>query len=310
MGTKIEMVAVSKPKINIIGKGSIKLTTRAAKNCLKKARINPGSLGVIINTGIYRDTHLIEPAIASLIQKNISKVSIPANGTSTNNNGAGTFSFDLNNGGCGLVSAMQLMDGFIQSGKIKQGMVVTGDSEPYHNLSKSYGFTSAAAAIILTTTNGGEGFARFETYTFPKFKDAFESRIDWTNWRGKNKNRNVLTVDEKDNYLDLCVQSAALSLNTFLKDAGLDLNNVDLIIPSQSPAGFPAKLKKQMGITGCFVDLNGNGRDLHTAGPAIALEHVWSDERFKQARNIIFVTVGSGITTAIALYKNKPYTQA
>jgi len=310
MGTKIEMVAVSKPILNIIGKGSIKLTTRAAKNCLKKAGINPSSLGVIINTGIYRDTHIIEPAIASLIQRNIAKTSIPGNGTSANDNSASTFSFDLNNGGCGLVSAMQLMDGFIQSGKIKQGMVVTGDSEPYHNLSKSYGFTSAAAAIILTATNGGEGFVTFETYTFPRCKDAFESHIDWIHWKAKNKNRNVLTIDEKDNYLDLCVQSAALSLHTFLKDVGLDLNNIDLIIPSQSPAGFPAKLKKQIGITGCFVDLNGNGRDLHTAGPAIALEHVWRDKRYKQARNIIFVTVGSGITTAIALYKKKPHSQA
>jgi len=297
MGTKIEMVASSKPIFNLFRKRAINLIASASKKCLKKAGANPNFINMLVYTGIYRDEHIAEPAIASLIQKKIGANPLSQNGNST-------FSFDLNNGGCGLVSGMQLVEGFIQSGKIHQGMIVTGDAEPFRNLSKSFTYVPAAAAIILSATNNGSGFMSFKTFTFPQHKDSFESHISWESWKKKGRMRNVLLMNKKENYLDLCVQCTMLSLKDFLKEAKLHLDDIDLILPSQSPKGLISKLKDQIDMADRIIEVENNGGELHTAGPAIALEKVWNNGRFKQSRNILFLTVGSGITTALALYKN------
>lgn len=291
------MVAISKPLFNIFSTRAITLTVAAAKRCLKKTRMNPALIDMLVYTGIYRDEHIAEPAIASLIQKKIGANPMPQNGNAT-------FSFDLNNGGCGLVSGMQLVNGFIRSGKIHHGMIVAGDAEPFHNLSNSFNFAPAAAAIILSATNNRSGFTRFKTYTFPQYKDAFESYVSWKSWKKRGKMRNVLLINQKENYLDLCVQFMIISLKDFLKEAKLNLTDIDLILPSQSPKGIISKLKNQIDIGERIIEVECDGRELHTSGAAFALEKVWNNGRFKQSRNILFLTVGSGITTALALHQN------
>jgi len=169
MSAKIDMVDISKYMFNLLGRGSIHLTAKAAKSCLKKAGLNPSCLGLVINTGIYRDKNIIEPAIATFIQRKIgAKPLLLRNNRIACNRSDTTFSFDLNNGGCGLVSALELVNGFVQSGEIRRGMVVTGDAEPFRGLSKSFEFTTAAAAIILSAASDGEGFMKFKTSTFPQ----------------------------------------------------------------------------------------------------------------------------------------------
>ena len=182
-------------------------------------------------------------------------------------------------------------------------MIVAGDAEPILGKSQSFEFAPAAAAIVLSPGKENEGFAGFKTSTFPQYKNTFESRVAWTSW--KNKKQNILFIHKKENYLDQCVECAAQSLEKFLRETSLRLRDIDLLIPSQSPRGFPSRLKKQTGLGDRVIEVDNKRGELHTAGPAIALDSVWSDKRFKEAGNVIFLTVGSGITTAIALYKNK-----
>jgi len=55
-----------------------------------------------------------------------------------------------------------------------------------------------------------------------------------------------------------------------------------------------------------FIELSNKGNKVfHTAGMAFALKKVWDDNRFKNSKNIIFLTVGSGINVSVALYKNQ-----
>jgi predicted NBD/HSP70 family sugar kinase len=42
----------------------------------------------------------------------------------------------------------------------------------------------------------------------------------------------------------------------------------------------------------------------HTAGPAFALKKVWDDNRFRNSKNVIFLTIGAGINVSLALYQN------
>jgi 3-oxoacyl-[acyl-carrier-protein] synthase-3 len=306
MRTKIEMVTVSRPLFRFSSRGSIYLSASAAKQCIVNTGINPCEIGLLINTGIYRFKNTGEPAIAAMIQNSIgAKSTRRFAGKKNPSDCKTTFSFDLNNGGCGWLTGIQIINGFIQTGGINYGMVVTGDSEPFPGLSEDFNFESAAAAIILSKSEDSIGFSLFRSYEFPEYKKEFISNTYHGKLKGRRGKRNILSVRQKETYLDLCVDCAIDSVNKFLNEAGIALSETDLIIPSQSPAGFAQRMKNRIGMNDNFVEIASVGKkELHTAGPAIALKKTWDDKRFHTSKNILFLTVSSGITVSIALYNN------
>jgi 3-oxoacyl-[acyl-carrier-protein] synthase III len=302
MGAQIKMVSVARPRFGFHHVNSIRLSARAASQCLDDARIDPCDIGLLINTGVYRYKNTGEPAVAALIQKIIGSNRTTAKDTDNHKN---TFSFDLNNGGCGLLTAIEIVEGSIRRGEINYGMVVTGDSEPFYHLSEEFTFNSAAAAIILAGTKNSGGFSMFRTYTYPEYSGEFVSSTYYSLAGLHGKGRNILNVMQKESYPDVCVDCAAKSLFNFLYESGMKLDDIDLIIPSQSPLGFTDKLKKRVGMNGNFIEIKKTGNMVfHTAGPAFALKKVWDDNRFRNSRNIIFLTIGSGINVSLALYQN------
>ena len=61
----------------------------------------------------------------SLIQEDIEANLEPSPG-----GGQGTFSFDVRNGACGLLTAIELIDGLLASGAIEVGMAVAPTPTP------------------------------------------------------------------------------------------------------------------------------------------------------------------------------------
>jgi 3-oxoacyl-[acyl-carrier-protein] synthase-3 len=302
MGVQIKMVSVARPRFGCHHVNSIRLSARAAGQCLTDACIDPCDIGLLINTGIYRYKNIGEPAIAALIQETIGST---RNILKDTDNHKSTFSFDINNGGCGMLTAIEIVQGSITSGEIAYGMVVTGDSEPFYRLSREYTFNSAAAAIILAGSEKSIGFSVFRTYTYPEYSGEFISSTFYSQAAMRGKGRNILNVVQKESYPDVCVDCAVKSLFNFLDESGKTLNDIDLIIPSQSPLGFTDKLKKRLDMNGNFIELEKTGNMVfHTAGLAFALKKVWDENRFKSSKNIIFLTIGSGINVSIALYQN------
>jgi 3-oxoacyl-[acyl-carrier-protein] synthase III len=102
-----------------------------------------------------------------------------------------------------------------------------------------------------------------------------------------------------------CVDCAQKALENFMREQNLNVKDMDLVITSQSPPGFTKKFMVRMGIRKSrMVDVTERYGDLHTAGPAAALEEAIENGTFAKTRNILFVTVGAGITVSMALYKN------
>ena len=68
MGTIIEATATAtadRPP------GALKLADAAARSCLERANRSADEVDLLINTGVYEDKSISEPAIASLIQEDI-----------------------------------------------------------------------------------------------------------------------------------------------------------------------------------------------------------------------------------------------
>lgn len=300
MGTRIDNVAVAPvPGIKTV-RGALWLSKKAAKLCLSDSGINPSAIQLVIFTGIYRDKHIGEPSIASLIQREI-KINTDLYPLEER-----TFSFDINAGGCGLLSAIQVIDGFFESGKFSSAMLITGDSEPFRGLSESYSFRASSSAMILSYSMDSEGFKTIKTYSYPEFMGSFVSGVSWKTKRGKTRKRNILVIEQSASYLEQCIECSKKSFNSFLLESGLSVKDIDLVVSSQSPAGFPVAFGQAFGLESKTIHINGGGRgELHTSGPAFALKSVWDTRRWHESRNIVFIAVGAGIVNAIAWYQKR-----
>lgn len=293
MGSKIDAVGLSTP--GFFRRGSVDMEIKAAKDCLKSAQLDPRLLGILINAGIYRDRHIAEPAIATFIQKEIGANELFDGDRST-------FSFDLTNGGCGMLTGLMVVDGFLQSRAIDHGMVVTADTDPVPGESLGYRFTPAAAAVLLSRGEDGYGFLHFKTETEASFIDDMQGRLEWR--QHKRKMGNILVMSEAEGYAKECSQYALENLDAFLKETSLKIKDIDLIIPSQSPIGFLGELKKRKGLEEKLIDVTDKLENVHTAGIGFSLERAMSSGRFGAAKNCLFLTVGAGITVSMALYRN------
>jgi 3-oxoacyl-[acyl-carrier-protein] synthase-3 len=302
MGTQIKMVSVARPRFGLHHVNSIRLAARAARQCLDDAGIDPFNLELLINTGVYRHKNTGEPAIAALIQEKITANDPVKNISADSGN---TFSFDINNGGCGLLTGLEIVNRAISNGDIACGMVVTSDTEPFYGLSEDFNINSAAAAVLLDRSENSKGFSMFRTYTFPEYSEellscSFYGKSGWL-----RKNRNRLNIMQKESFPDIGVDCSVKSLLNFLDELNISPDEIDLIIPSQSPLGFTGMLRKRLGMNGSLIELEKTGNMVfHTAGPAIALKKVWDNNRFQNSGNVIFLTIGSGINVSLTLYKN------
>jgi 3-oxoacyl-[acyl-carrier-protein] synthase-3 len=293
MGTKIDAVGLSTP--GFFRRGSIDMEVKAAKECLKSAQLDPNMLGIIINAGIYRDSHIAEPAIAAFIQREIGANKFFSGDRST-------FSFDLTNGGCGILTGAMVLDGFLQSGTIEYGMVVTADTDPVPGESLGYSYTPAAAALLLSRGEDGCGFLHFKSETEARFIEDMKSTVEWR--QHKRKMGNFLVMGQAEGYAKECAKYALENLDAFLKEISLKMKDIDLIIPSQSPIGFLGEIKKKKGLEEKLIDVTDKLANVHTAGIGFALERAMSSGRFAAAKNCLFLTVGAGITVSLALYRN------
>src|SRR5689334_20810876 len=143
MGTRIEAVSA------LTSHGLRKPTARrladaAARTCFAHAGREPGDVDMLINAGIYRDNSMGEPALAALIQEVIgANLGQPPIG------GHGTFSFDLLNGICGVITAIQIESGLLNSGVIRLGAIVTSDVDPDHHHPGAIPLQPTAGAVLL-----------------------------------------------------------------------------------------------------------------------------------------------------------------
>ncbi len=97
---RIESLGVSLPRRRLRRWGSVRHAVEAGRRCLAASHYRPGDVEVLVNTGVYRDRHTCEPAMACYIQHRL--------GINVEFQGRRTASFDLLDGGVGMLSACLL----------------------------------------------------------------------------------------------------------------------------------------------------------------------------------------------------------
>jgi 3-oxoacyl-[acyl-carrier-protein] synthase-3 len=303
MGARIETAIARRARGGPLAPGALGLCDATARACLDRAGFRADELDLLVHAGLYKERNLAEPAFASLVQEDIG-----ANpGHPPRPGHHGTFSFDVMNGGCGALSALQLVDGFVGRGSARLAVVVAADVDPAPRTSHGFPFPPVGGAALLRHVDGGEGFTRFEQHTFAEHAELFEARVSFAPGRGwlfPMHGHPRLEVREDPRFAGVCTAHAIDVARGFLDRAGLRVADVDLLIAGAYPRRFARDVAIGLGLgPRQLPELDGELSGAHTAGPLAALATAIDGGMFARARNVLFVTAGAGITVAVALYR-------
>jgi 3-oxoacyl-[acyl-carrier-protein] synthase-3 len=272
---------------------ALRIAVAAARACLDEAGCPPNDLDLLVNAGLYRDGNLGEPALASMIQEDVG-----ANPEDPHAGAHGTFSFDVANGVCGPLTALQVVDGFLRSGSIHRALVVASDADPAHGTTRDspFPFAGAGGALLCRRTDDATGLGSFCWANFPDGGESFRSTV------GYHDGRNRLQITSSD-LMDetFAVAAAKVALECLDRDS-TDLADVDLVLAAPARAGFTAGLASDLGVAEERLVVARDER-IHTAALIAALHDATTAGRLRPGSTVLLLAAGAGVTAGAALYR-------
>jgi 3-oxoacyl-[acyl-carrier-protein] synthase-3 len=281
------------------GEKFVALSARAAAGALCAAGRDASDLDLLVSAGIYRDGHAAEPAMAPLVQARLGARLEPALHTAS---APTLLSFDLANGGCGVLDAARLVDGLFRSGRARRALVVAADVDPAPGVSSGLGFDASGGALVLEAGRDDEGFLAFASESFAKHVHLSDAVLAW---RDGPRPGHAVVRREDPRYRDECARCAARAVARFLARVGRDPRDLDLVIPAQSPRGFPRAFAARVALGAEVIDACHEIGSAYTAGVPAAVHAAMRRGVWQRARTVLFVGVGAGIGVAAALYAKR-----
>lgn len=288
MGTVIDRVALAEGGWRN-RHSALRLAVKTAKDCLERAGRDPHDVDLLINAGIYRDRNLGEPALAAMIQQDIG-----ANPEDPHADSHGTFSFDISNGTCGVLTALQIVDGFLKSHAIDRALVVASDADPGHGMSEHFPFSPTGAALLCDWTDDDAGLQRIHWVNIPDGGDNFSATV------GLAKGRNMLRFAVSDTKDERFADAAVQALDECLRESALRLDEIDAIVAAPAQSGYRAALAARLGVPIAQITVAEDER-MHTASLAAAFDR--ATNRFSHGGRLLLVAAGAGITAGAGLYR-------
>lgn len=288
---RIESLGVSLPRRRLLGWGSHRHAVEAGKRCLAASRYRPSDVRVLVNAGVYRDGHVCEPAIAAYVQH--------ALGINVDFHGRRTLSFDLLNGGVGMLNAAHLLVSQMHAGEIQVGMVVASDANPDRRPDPGSAVAASGAALLLDLSpRNGAGFGSFAFVTREESADLYTAVVSLKEPRGK------LLIRRRAELEEAFLAGAAAAAKAVLERDGLRPEDVDLVVPSQFSASFLARLPGALGLPREKVaDYASVLPDTPTTSVFLAFDRARAEGALGPGRTALLLACGSGVTVGAATYR-------
>lgn len=275
------------------------LANRAGRSALAQAGVSADQIGLVINTGVFRDSNISEPAVAALIQKRLEVGLEYSTGTLP------AFSFDLMSGATGVVHALMAAQCFLAPGEVKYALVVAGETHPSTERDREdFPYAIGGAALLLRSSSEAGGFGRPHT---TETSDAAPPTA-WINLEEAGANgRNVLTLrpDPADP-----LDAAEQVVRACLADEGIDAGDFAtgkavLLAPAPVP-GFRERLAYRLGMPSTAIaGVDPAVGDPYSAAPIHAYVSAAAAGLFDSARTVLFLGV-DGSSAACLTYRPLP----
>lgn len=294
MATVVESVAAVEAR-GRRRRSALKLTDAVAERALERAGLAAGDIDLLVNAGLYHDRILGEPALAALIQEDIG-----ANPEDPHPGGHGTFSFDVANGSCGMLTGMQVADGFLRAGTVRHALVVASDADPGRRLAPGFPYSPAAAAVVCGWREGPAGIAAFRFAGPGDGGDGTGEELRAT--VAFERGRNTLSIEETPGFDAAAGALAGEVASALLAEAGVDAGDLDLIVANPLTTAFLDALAAGLGVPAERVGTALEGRRVHTAGLGVALDAATPGGRL-DGRMALLVSAGAGPMAGAALVR-------
>jgi 3-oxoacyl-[acyl-carrier-protein] synthase III len=264
------------------------LADAVARRALHDAGLPARGIDLLINAGLYHDRNLGEPALAALIQEDIG-----ANPEDPHAGGHGTFSFDVANGSCGMLTGLQVADGFLRAGTIRHALIVASDARPARRLARGFPYAPTGAAIVCGWRPDGRGIQAFRFANPPG--DRGGGLCATVRFAG---GRNRLTIYEEAGFAAAAGAWAGEVADKLLADNGMHAGDVDVVVANPLTAAFLDALTERLGVDRARVAAPADGRAAHTAGLGMALAAAPLN-----AGTALLVSAGAGPVAGAALLR-------
>ncbi|BFU44926.1 hypothetical protein KRMM14A1004_31630 [Krasilnikovia sp. MM14-A1004] len=237
---------------------------------------------------------MAEPAMSALIQKNV--------GTNLDylRSGSPALSFDLMNGACGLLNAVQVAGAFL-AGDAEYALIVSGDTHPSGRPDPDFGYAHVGAAMLLSrSADTAGGFGPVSTATAPDDAPGVVgyADLDAVGTRG----REMIWVRRDPDYAQRLVDFAAAEAARYATEQGLDLSRT-LLVASQPTPSFAAELAERLGVPAdAVVTVHSVDGDPHTSALTLAYHQAVEAGRADAYPQVLFVAAGAGLSVACSVY--------
>ena len=287
---RIAGIGSSLPGFRLRRRGSVARAVEAGRRCLVAANRRPAEMGLLIHAGVTRDHHVCEPANAAYIQRRL--------GINVEFQGARTLSFDLVNGGCGMLDAAHVLCALLQEGESRCGMITASEGNADWRAKGEPPCPDNGAAVLLELSpHPGTGFGGFAFLTRSEYADMAETVVSLAEARGR------LLVRRAPGLEDCWLEMAGPVVDEALKRDGLSRGQVDRVIPAQISADFLARLPRALGLPDDRVaDFSRDLPDTLSTSLFLALQREWTLRPPLPGQTALLLAFGSGLTVAAATY--------
>ena len=288
---RIESLGTSPPRRGFRRWSALRHATVAGERCLAASRYRKEDVRVLVNAGVHRDGHVCEPAIAAYLQH--------ALGINVEFHGRRTLSFDLLNGGVGMLNAAHVVASLLLAGEVHAGMVVASEVNADRRPDPSYPYAPSGAALLLDLSPSAErGFGPFVFETREDHAGLCASAVDLTVQHG------LLRVTRGEGLEEAFLQALAAAGPRALERDGLRREEVDLVVPPQVSPSFLSRLPSALGVPKEKVlDLTSELPDTLTTSTVLAFERARASGRVGPGSKVLFLAVGSGVTAGAVTYR-------
>lgn len=270
------------------------LAVKATQDVLRKYPIDPLKIDLIIVATISADSHF--PSMACLVQKAIGAKNAVA--------------FDISAACSGYLYAMTTAKQFIQTGLYNNALVIAAERITklidWKDRSTCVLFGDGAGACLLGPVDSNGIVADF-MHSQGEFSNLMEVVVE--DVRGPNSDKDSASklpyvVMQGQELFKIAVNSMAEAVEEVLKKAGIDISQVDCVVPHQANDRIISAVAKKLDIPKdkIFINIDKYG-NMSAASIAVALEEAVESGRITKGSTVVLVAFGAGLVAGANVVK-------
>ena len=276
----------------IVSKGekTSHLATLAAKDVLKNAKLNPASVDLIIVATITPDSSF--PSTACLVQKAIGAKHATA--------------FDVSAACAGYLYAVTMAEQCIKTGLYKNALIIAAETISslidWKDRDTCVLFGDGAGACVLGQVYGDKGIVSDFLESEGEQSDLMrvvmpEGRHPSSRSDGKTHLPFVRMQGQE--LFKIAVNSMAHAAQMAIKKAGIEISQIDCVVPHQANDRIISAVAKKLNIPNdkFFINIDRYG-NMSAASIAVALYEAVEHKRIRRGDYVLLVAFGAGLVSA------------